>query len=136
MSLLGAMCWLSREQRKVQRQDPIGCSEQEAVKNSLGAKPTLQAESLIARELFEALLAGQHVSTLFCHGSGVFWLDSLKRYFDITRLAAWRSGSPAKRWPQMEIKAHFRFQIAKALTQYGDRRTIFRLGRVGIGNSG
>jgi hypothetical protein len=75
-------------QGKVQRQDPIGCSEQEAVKNSLGAKPTLQAESLIARELFEALLAGQHVSTLFCHGSGVFWIDSLKRHFDVTSLPA------------------------------------------------
>jgi hypothetical protein len=40
---------------------------------------TSQAGSLIARELLEGLLAGQHVSRLFCHGSGVSWLDLLKR---------------------------------------------------------
>jgi hypothetical protein len=58
----------------VPKQDSIVCGEQEAVKNSLGAKPTFQAESLIARELLEGLLAGQHVSSLFCHGDGSFGL--------------------------------------------------------------
>jgi hypothetical protein len=39
-----------------------------------------QTESLLARELLEGLLARQHVSRLFGHSSGVFWLDSLKQY--------------------------------------------------------
>jgi hypothetical protein len=37
-------------------------------------KATFHSESLIARELLEGLLAGQHVSSLFCHGDGSFGL--------------------------------------------------------------
>ena len=60
-------------QRKVPKQDPIVCGGQGAVKNSLGAKPTFQAEcSNLVEPPEHQQLALERANGFICDHMGIF----------------------------------------------------------------
>jgi hypothetical protein len=95
---------------------------------------TFQVESLIARELLEGLLAGQHVSSLFCHGVGSLGLIHQN---GILMLPVSPHVGVALRPDGGSKRELSRISDRKStLTWQGGRRIIRRNSKVEIGNSG